>query len=171
MYIYDLEQNSFSVVAQLGDVPPGVSDPRLAVKGGYIYLQGGEILDATGIGNLEGLYRFKIKTGVWTKLAPDPDLTPHPERDSQVFARNDDLIWMFGGDVDGEHFFNLANDTWYYDIHENAWHQVDTYLAPPASKRNSFDFFGNDLYVFINVIGPAEFGPAIESQQVWKLNT
>jgi N-acetylneuraminic acid mutarotase len=167
MYIYDTEENHFSVVEQSGDIPPGVSDPRLEVNGGYIYLQGGEILDETGIGNLEGIYRFKIQTGEWTKLEPSPDLSPS-ERDAQVFSKKDEKIWMFGGDVDGPNFFNLMNDMWYYDISENEWVEVFTDISPPPSKRNSFDFQGNDLYVFINVIGPESFGPAVESQQIWK---
>jgi len=168
MFVYDIAGNSFSIVEQSGDIPPGVSDPRLVVQAGFMYLQGGEILDETGIGNLEGIYRFDLSSNVWLKLSPSPDIVPHPERDAQVFVQKGNNIWMFGGDVDGPFFFNLVNDTWYYDISQNSWNQVNTSIAPPASKRNSFAFQGNDLYVFINVIGPKNFGAAIESQQVWK---
>jgi N-acetylneuraminic acid mutarotase len=171
LFAYDLDTNSYTTVTQTGEQPPGVSDTRLVIKDNYLYLQGGEILEDEGIGNLEGVYRFDLLENVWVKLSPSPDITSHPERDAQVFSRHGNQIWMFGGDANGPNFFNLQNDTWHYNINENAWHQIHHHKVPPASKRDSFAWKDNELYVFIAVIGPATpaFTAAEESQQVWKL--
>jgi len=170
MYIYDTNLNTFTQITDMsGDIPPGVSDPGIDIKGGYLYLQGGEILTEEGIGNLVGLYRFDLDCHVWEFLTPSPAMYPHPERDAQVFSVHKNKIWMFGGDVDGDNFFNLQDDTWVYDIAANSWTQIYTSRTPPASKRNSWAWHKGELYVFIAVIGPETFGASIESQQVWKL--
>ena len=149
------------------DIPPPVSDPGLEIKGDFIYLQGGEILTENGIEILDGLWRYSIKDNEWEKLEPEPDLSPS-ERDAQVFARHGNKLWMFGGDVNGDEFFNLRNDTWVYSISQNKWTQVHAGQAPPASKRNAYVFVGDYLYVFVNTIGFSGID-SVDTLEVWRL--
>ncbi|GAB2285178.1 hypothetical protein Dimus_019630 [Dionaea muscipula] len=127
LYVFDLNDQSWSVVDAVGDVPPPRIGVTMAAVNETIYVFGGR--DATHK-ELNELYCFDTTTSQWTLLSgggddtvtgPSPSPSPSPPHRSyhSVASDHQRYIYIFGGcGVAGR-----LNDLWAYDVDDRKWIQ------------------------------------------------
>ncbi|GMH12561.1 hypothetical protein Nepgr_014402 [Nepenthes gracilis] len=114
LYVFDLEDQSWSVADATGEVPPPRIGVMMAAVNDTIYAFGGR--DATHK-ELNDLYSFDTSTNKWTLLSNGANGPPH--RSYHSMAANDHHIYVYGGcGVAGR-----LNDLWAYDFVDRKWIQ------------------------------------------------
>lgn len=112
LYVFDLNDLSWSVAQATGDIPPPRVGVTMASVGGTIYVFGGR--DATHK-ELNELYSFDTLTSKWTLISSGDDGPAH--RSYHSVAADDRRIYIFGGCGDA----GRLNDLWAYDTVDQAW--------------------------------------------------
>lgn len=181
MYKCSVDTLSCDLVIQIGDVPvPRVNlkirnldEKHFIASGGFSY---------TPTGAKSGLFIFDIKNNKWTREefdVYDPEEKgrfPTP-RDAGVFDIANDIIVIWGGDVDGSNYYNLVNDTWSWNLQhncgcgpickENIWMYQDI-PSPISAKRVESVVYNDEIYTFGGLQAGNFIGPDIDTNEVNK---
>ncbi|GAB4859323.1 hypothetical protein Ancab_010785 [Ancistrocladus abbreviatus] len=132
LYVFDLKEQSWSVAAATGDIPPPRVGVTMAAVNDTIYVFGGR--DATHK-ELNELYSFDTSTDTWTLLSSGISGPPH--RSYHSMAADHCHLYIFGGcGVEGR-----LNDLWAYDVEGQKWIQF------PAAGENCKGRGGTGLTV------------------------
>jgi hypothetical protein len=169
------------LVIQIGDIPVprvnlkirNLNEKKFIASGGFSF---------TPRGAKSGLFIFNIKKNKWTREEFDlynPEEKgrfPTP-RESAVFDIVDDIIVIWGGDVDGSNYYNLVNDTWSRNLErncgcgpickENIWQYQDI-PSPIAAKRVESIVYDGAVYTFGGLRAGGFIGPETATNEVYK---
>lgn len=112
VYVFDLEEQTWSVAEACGDIPPPRVGVTMAAVGDTIYVFGGR--DGTHK-ELNEFYSFDTCTNKWA-LISSGDVGP-PHRSYHSTAADDRWVYIFGGcGVNGR-----LNDLWAFDVVDQKW--------------------------------------------------
>ncbi|KAK6919208.1 hypothetical protein RJ641_015112 [Dillenia turbinata] len=112
LYVFDLEDLTWSVASVTGDVPPPRVGVTMAAVGETIYVFGGR--DATHK-ELNELFSFDTHTNKWTLLSSGESGPAH--RSYHSTTADDQRVYIFGGcGVAGR-----LNDLWAFDVEDKKW--------------------------------------------------
>ncbi|KAJ0801474.1 putative galactose oxidase/kelch, beta-propeller, kelch-type beta propeller [Helianthus annuus] len=112
LYVFDLNELTWSVAEVTGDIPPPRVGVTMASIGQTIYVFGGR--DATHA-ELNELYSFDTCTNKWTLLSTGDTGPAH--RSYHSVATDDRHMYVFGGcGVDGR-----LNDLWAFNVVDKTW--------------------------------------------------
>ncbi|XP_010942274.1 thiohydroximate-O-sulfate sulfur/sulfate-lyase (nitrile-forming) NSP5 isoform X3 [Elaeis guineensis] len=123
LHVFDLEDQTWSVAAAVGDIPPPRVGVTMAAIGTTIYIFGGRDLEHK---ELNELYSFDTCTNVWMLLSSDEVGPPH--RSYHSMAADEQRVYIFGGCGNA----GRLNDLWAYDISDRQWIQLP---SPDESCR------------------------------------
>lgn len=115
LYVFDLNDQTWSVVEATGDVPPPRVGVTMAATEGNqtIYVFGGR--DATHK-ELNELYSFDTRTCTWSLISSGDNGGP-PHRSYHSMTADDRCVYVFGGCGDA----GRLNDLWAYDVVDKIW--------------------------------------------------
>nr|GLL23070.1 nitrile-specifier protein 5 [Ipomoea trifida] len=112
LYVFDLNDQTWSVAEATGDVPPPRVGVTMASIGETIYVFGGRDAEHQ---ELNELYSFDTSTNKWALLSSG-DNGP-PNRSYHSMTSDDQHIYVFGGcGVTGR-----LNDLWAYNVVSKKW--------------------------------------------------
>ncbi|KAL2252223.1 UNVERIFIED_CONTAM: Nitrile-specifier protein 2 [Sesamum indicum] len=109
LYMFDLNEQKWSVAEAKGDIPPPRVGVTMASIAETIYVFGGR--DATHK-ELNELYSFDTYTNMWTQLSPGP-----PHRSYHSMTADERRVYIFGGCGNA----GRLNDLWAYDVVDKEW--------------------------------------------------
>ncbi|KAH6756905.1 Galactose oxidase/kelch repeat superfamily protein [Perilla frutescens var. hirtella] len=109
LYVFNLNDQTWSVVNASGNVPSARVGVTMASIGGTIYVFGGR--DAAHE-ELDQLYSFETLTNTWTQLPQGP-----PHRSYHSMAVDERRVYVFGGCGNA----GRLNDMWAYDGVDGKW--------------------------------------------------
>lgn len=112
LYVFDLNELTWSVVSVTGDIPPPRVGVTMASIGDTIYVFGGR--DSTHK-ELNELYSFDTCTSKWTLLSSGDAGPPH--RSYHSITSDDRHVYVFGGCGNN----GRLNDLWAYDAVDKKW--------------------------------------------------
>jgi len=76
-----------------------------------------------------------LRAGDWTQISPSTNPSSRSHHDMAYIG--DDKILLYGG-------YNNLDDTWIYDISDNAWTQKSPSSVPNARFRHALAYIGDD---------------------------
>lgn len=112
LYVFDLNDLTWSVVNATGDIPPPRVGVTMASIGETIYVFGGR--DSTHK-ELNELYSFNTCTNKWTILSSGDTGPAH--RSYHSITADDRRVYIFGGCGNA----GRLNDLWAYDVVDQVW--------------------------------------------------
>ncbi|KAL8150938.1 hypothetical protein V2J09_020746 [Rumex salicifolius] len=115
LYVFNLEDQTWSVTDGTGDVPPPRVGVTMEAVKDVIYVFGGRDVEHK---ELNELYSFDTRTNEWTLLYNGNQPGP-VHRSYHSIASDDRYVYVFGGCGDA----GRLNDLWAYDSVDRAWVQ------------------------------------------------
>ncbi|KAL9241206.1 hypothetical protein vseg_015341 [Gypsophila vaccaria] len=112
LYVFDLDDQSWSTADQTGDVPPPRVGVTMASVNDIIYVFGGRDAEHKELGEL---YSFDTATNKWTLLSSGETGPAH--RSYHSTAADERYVYVFGGCG----FSGRLNDLWAYDTVDQKW--------------------------------------------------
>ncbi|XP_051136699.1 nitrile-specifier protein 5 [Andrographis paniculata] len=109
LYMFDLNDQTWSVADAKGDVPPPRVGVTMASIGEHIYVFGGRDGEHK---ELNEFYSFDTVTSTWSLLSSGP-----PHRSYHSMTADERRIYIFGGCGNT----GRLNDLWGYDIVDEKW--------------------------------------------------
>ncbi|TKJ42215.1 hypothetical protein CEE37_00635 [candidate division LCP-89 bacterium B3_LCP] len=128
-WIYDLSQNTWTEVTPVGVNPEARHYHGIARLGTEQALIFGGLKESGGYINDTWLYD-KI-TNTWTNMQPIEPI-PHQRRTHAMSYLGDDQVILFGG----EYLSGFYEDTWVYNVSENAWSLDSNSVTPGLRARH-----------------------------------
>lgn len=122
VYIFDLNEQTWSVADATGDIPPPRVGVTMAAIGETIYVFGGRDAEHK---ELNELYSFDTSTSKWTLLSSG-DVGP-ARRSYHSMTADQRRVYVFGGCGEA----GRLNDLWAYGVLDNKWMQ----FALPAAEN------------------------------------
>ena len=90
---------------------------------------------------------YDLDTNSWTPMSPanQPPLGPYggPREGYALAYLTDDKVLMFGGELDQPGYNAFYDETWIYDLSDNAWTQAAPTARPPARTGAKMAYLGN----------------------------
>ncbi|GAB2256867.1 hypothetical protein Droror1_Dr00022926 [Drosera rotundifolia] len=123
LYVYDLDDQSWSLANAEGEIPPPRIGVTMAAINGIIYVFGGR--DATRK-ELNELYSYDTTTSKWSLLSSGDGGAPH--RSYHSVAADGRYFYIFGGcgvigQLNACGIAGRLNDLWAYDVEDKKWIQ------------------------------------------------
>eukprot|EP00252_Welwitschia_mirabilis_P000548 TRINITY_DN1051_c0_g1_i1.p1 TRINITY_DN1051_c0_g1~~TRINITY_DN1051_c0_g1_i1.p1 ORF type:complete len:327 (-),score=74.43 TRINITY_DN1051_c0_g1_i1:530-1510(-) len=121
LYVFDLENMTWSVSDAKGDVPPPRIGVTMASVGSVIYLFGGRDAEHR---ELNQFYSFDTVGCTWTLISEEDSSPPH--RSYHAMAADKKAVYVFGGCGKA----GRLNDLWEYNTEESKWKALPS--GPPT---------------------------------------
>jgi hypothetical protein len=188
MYKCSILTFSCTLVNQIGDVPVPRVDfiiRNLNINHQTFVASGG--FNFSPRGQKSGLFFFDVSDNSWERqdfnlYNPEEKGRYPTPRDYPLFDLVDDIIVVFGGDVDsadvGGSYYNLMSDTLTYNLknkpgcgpipQKHIWMFQDLEFHPPAMKRIKSVVYNDEVYSFGGLHGGNFIGPENDNSDVFK---
>ncbi|EPS72494.1 hypothetical protein M569_02263, partial [Genlisea aurea] len=109
LYIFDINEETWSIADAKGDIPPPRVGVSMAAIGDAVFVFGGRDAEHK---ELNELYLFDTISSTWTLLPSGP-----PHRSYHSMAADDRRLYIFGGCGNS----GRLNDLWGYDVVDKKW--------------------------------------------------
>ena len=121
-------------------IPPARCSHTAVYYNHAIYVFGGELATAEKYHHYKDMWRFDIKTNLWTEIAPRGGHAPPSRSGHRCIVWRHYMI-LFGGFYEALRETRWYSDLWVYDFSTNSWTEMQySKLATIPEARSAFNF-------------------------------
>ena len=121
-------------------IPPARCSHTAVYYNNAIYIFGGELATAEKYHHYKDMWRFDIKTNLWTEITPRGGHAP-PSRSGHRCIVWRHYMVLYGGFYEALRETRWYSDLWVYDFSTNSWTEMQySKLATIPEARSAFNF-------------------------------